>query len=75
MCGATSAIFLWPWITAICIVVLAVRFRSIEAVALGALLDFLWLPHDTLLTMFPLCTLVSLVIVWGFEPLRMEFLG
>lgn len=73
--GACAAIYLSPWIAAACIVLLAVRYRALEAIALGALLDFLWLPHDTTLTMFPLCTLASLVIVWGFEPLRMEFLG
>ena len=73
--GAVAAIFFSPWITAVCIVALCFRYRAIEAVALGALLDFLWLPHDTFMTMFPLCTLVSLVIVWGFEPLRLEFLG
>lgn len=73
--GVVAAIFITPWITALCIVVLSIRFRAIEAVLLGALLDFLWLPHDTFLTMFPLCTIVSLVLVWGFEPLRLEFLG
>ena len=73
--GVVGAIFLSPWVTAVCIVALSVRYRAVEAIALGALLDFLWLPHDTLLTMFPLCTLVTLVIVWGFEPLRMEYLN
>ena len=73
--GAIAAVFLSPWITAVCIVALSFRYRAIEAVGLGALLDFLWLPHDSLYTMFPVCTLVSLVIVWGFEPLRLEFLG
>ncbi len=72
--GALAAVFFSPWITALCIVALSVRYRAIEAIALGALLDFLWLPHDTLLTMFPLCTLVTLIVVWGFEPLRLEFL-
>ncbi len=72
--GAIASLFIAPWITAVCIVVLSVRFRALEAVALGSLLDFLWLPHDSVLTMFPLCTIVSLVLVWGFEPLRLEFL-
>lgn len=73
--GALAAVFISPWITALCIVVLCIRFRAIEALVLGALLDFLWLPHDTLITMFPVCTIVTLVLVWGFEPLRLEFLG
>lgn len=73
--GALGAVFFSPWVTAVCIVALAIRYRSVEAIALGALLDFLWLPHDTLLTMFPLCTIVALAIVWGFEPLRMEYLN
>lgn len=72
--GVLGAVFFAPWVTAACIVALSVRYRAVEAVALGALLDFLWLPHDTLLTMFPLCTIVAIIIVWGFEPLRMEFL-
>lgn len=72
--GVIAAIFWSPWITAACIVALSFRYRSIEAIALGALLDMLWLPHDSLLTMLPLCTLTSLVIVWGLEPLRLEFL-
>jgi hypothetical protein len=72
--GALAALFLSPWVTAICIVALSIRYRAIEAVALGALIDFLWLPHDTLFTMLPLCTIVALVVVWGFEPLRLEFL-
>ncbi len=72
--GVLSAIFLYPWVTALCIVALSIRYRAIEAIGLGMLLDFLWLPHDTVLTMFPLCTIVALVVVWGFEPLRLEFL-
>lgn len=72
--GVCAAVFFYPWVTALCIVALAIRYRAIEAVGLGALLDFLWLPHDTLLTMVPLCTIVSLIVVWGFEPLRLEFL-
>ena len=72
--GAISAMLLSPWIAALCIVVLSVRYRAYEAVALGAFLDLLWLPHDSLLFSLPLCTIVSLLLVWGFEPLRAEFL-
>jgi hypothetical protein len=72
--GVIAAILLSPWITALCIVLLSVRYRAVEAIALGALLDFLWLPHNTLLTMFPLCTIMAIIVVWGFEPLRLEFL-
>lgn len=75
MIGVVTAVFFSPWVTALCIVLLSIKYRAIEAVALGALLDLLWLPHDSLITMFPLCTLVSIVIVWGFEPLRLEFLS
>ncbi len=73
--GAVAALFFSPWVTAVCIVALCFRYRAIEAVLLGAFLDLLWLPHDSLITMFPVCTLVALVIVWGFEPLRLEFLS
>lgn len=72
--GSVSAIFFTPWVTALCIVVLALRYRAAEAIVLGAILDFMWLPHDTLLYSFPLCTIIATFIVWGFEPLRLEFL-
>ncbi len=73
--GVVAAVFFSPWVTALCIVLLAVRYRAVEAIVLGMLLDMLWLPHDTTLTMLPMCTLISLLVVWGFEPLRLEFLG
>ncbi len=72
--GLVCAVFGAPWVVALCIVVLAVRFRSLEAIMLGVLLDMLWLPHSTLVLSFPLCTIISICIVWGFEPLRQELL-
>ena len=72
--GTVAAVFIAPWITAICIVALSVRYRAVEAIFLGALLDMLWLPHDSALFSFPVCTIISIILVWGFEPLRLEFL-
>ena len=54
--------------------VLAIRYRAIEVLAMGFLLDMLWLPHDSLLFSLPIGTIVAIVIVWGLEPLRLEFL-
>jgi hypothetical protein len=52
--------------------ILAVRFRAWEVLAVGALVDLLWLPAG--LTPLPLFTLAALILVWGLEPLRNEFL-
>jgi hypothetical protein len=73
--GFLGAIFFTPWISALCIVVLAVRFRSWEAILLGLFVDLLWLPPDSVLHGLPLFTLGAVLIVWAFEPLRSEFLA
>ena len=54
-------------------VLLAVRYRAPEVLALGLIMDLLWLP-DTVLSTAPLFTLGALLLVWGLEPLRNEFL-
>ncbi len=72
--GFVAAVFFSPWIAAVCIVLLAVRYRALEAILIGATLDLLWLPFDTFLLSFPVCTLMAALLVWGFEPLRREFL-
>jgi hypothetical protein len=69
--GFLGAIF-WPWwIPAICIVLLSLRFRAWEAIALGVFMDLLWLPAGG----WPLFTLGAIAVVWIFEPLRSEFLS
>jgi hypothetical protein len=71
--GAGSAFIVSPWVTAVCAVILSLRWRAWEAVLLGFLVDVLWLP-STFLYGLPLATLLALLIVWILEPLRNELL-
>jgi hypothetical protein len=48
---------------------LLLKYRAIEFVFLALCLDMLFLPPGTL----PLATLLTTLMVWGFEPLRREF--
>jgi len=68
---------LWaPWfVPAICIFLLALRFRAWEAIALGVFMDLLWLSPESLFHGLPLFTIGSILVVWAFEPLRSEFLS
>jgi hypothetical protein len=68
-----AAFFLPTWVAFFGIVLLALRYRAWEAIIIGALIDLTWLPQTAFHTL-PLCTILSIVIVWGFEPLRQQFL-
>ena len=73
--GFIAAIF-WTWyVPALCILVLAIRFRSYEAIALGVFMDLLWLTPGSGFHELPLFTIGAIVAVWIFEPLRTEFLS
>ncbi len=72
--GLLSATFFSPVLASVCIVVLSVRFSAWEAVVIGIAMDMLWLPYHSALFSFPWCTAVALLLVWGFGPLRREFL-
>lgn len=72
--GFIAVVTLPPWVAIVCVILLAVRFRAWEAIFIGALMDFVWLPTGTLLHSLPLFTIAALLIVWGFEPLRAQFL-
>lgn len=72
--GYISALVGVPWLTALCIVLLALRFRAWEAVLLGLCMDFLWLPMQFSVYTLPYFTIGALLIVWLFEPLRAQFL-
>ena len=72
--GFIGAIF-WPWwIPAICIVLLAIRWRAWEAIVLGLFMDLLWLSPGSGIHGLPLFTIGAIAVVWAFEPLRTEFL-
>ncbi|HEV3245532.1 MAG TPA: hypothetical protein VG102_04205 [Candidatus Paceibacterota bacterium] len=72
--GFFGAIFAPWWIPAACIVLLSLRFRAWEAIALGVFMDLLWFSPETSFHGLPLLTIGAIVIVWAFEPLRSEFL-
>ncbi len=72
--GFVSAIMGAPWLTALCIVLLAIRYPAWEAVVLGFMIDLVWLPAELSVYTLPYFTIASIVIVWMLEPLRMQFL-
>ncbi len=68
--GFVGAIFLPMWAPIVAILALAFLWRAWEALLLGLLVDFLWLPLHS----FPWFTLGAIIIVWLLEPIRKEFL-
>lgn len=73
LAGFVSALVLPPWVPLVVIVLLALRYRAVEAIFLALFMDLLWLPGGGLLP-FPLVTGAALIVVWGLEPLRLELL-
>lgn len=71
--GFLAALIAPPWVPMLFIVLLALRFRAIEAIAIGFFVDMLWLPAGFPHAL-PLYTIASIIIVWGLEPLRLEFM-
>jgi hypothetical protein len=76
LAGIAGALFAPAWVPLLCMGLLAFRYRAPEVLALGLIMDFLWLAPSTfgILSALPLFTLAGLVLVWGLEPLRSEFL-
>ena len=72
--AASGALFTVWWIPAICMLLLSLRFRAWEVPLLGLLIDFLWLPAGSPFVNIPIFTLVALVVVWLFEPMRSQLL-
>ncbi len=69
------SVYVFPtWVPIVCIIVLALRYRAWEAILIGALIDLTWLPAVSLSHALPLYTILSIIVVWGFEPLRQQFL-
>lgn len=71
--GVLGAIFAPPWVTILCMGALAFRYTAWEVLFIGIFTDFLWLPHGFLHPL-PIFTIAGLILVWGLEPLRKEFL-
>ena len=71
--GVFAAIFAPPWVTILCMGLSAFRYPAWEVLFIGLLTDFLWMPPG-LLHPLPIFTIAGLILVWGLEPLRKEFL-
>ena len=70
--GVFAVIFAPPWVPLTLIAIAALRYAAWEALLIGLFADLVWLPAAP--ASLPLFTIASLVLVWGFEPLRREFL-
>lgn len=62
------------WIAVASMVVLAIRYRAWEIVAIGLFFDFAWQPTGATFAV-PVFTLLSIGLVWAFEPIRAQFLS
>lgn len=71
--GFLGAIIAPPFVPVLCMIVLSLRFRAFEVIGIGFFMDMLWLPA-AMPESWPLFTIISIIIVWGLEPLRLEFL-
>lgn len=72
--GFLAAITLPPWVAILCMVILCVRYRAWEVLFIGMIIDLTWLPSGISIHALPLCTGIALLLVWGLEPLRRQFL-
>ena len=71
--GFAGAFMASPWVPMLAIVLLSLRFRAIEAIVIGFYTDMLW-QAGGFPNVLPLYTIAAIIIVWGLEPLRLEFL-
>jgi hypothetical protein len=72
--GIISVFILPWWVGVACIVLLALRYQAWEAIVIGALIDLTWLPSNPTAHALPVFAILAIIIVWGFEPLRAQFL-
>lgn len=74
--GFLGAIVAPPSVPLLAMVLLAFRFAAWEIPAIGLFVDLMWLAPSGVDGTFslPLFTLVGVVLAWGLEPLRSEFL-
>ena len=71
--GVLGSVFAPPWVTILCMGLLAFRYPSWEVLFIGLLIDFLWIPTGVF-HQLPIFTISAIILVWGLEPLRKEFL-
>ena len=62
-----------PWLPLLCMILISLRWAAWDVLLIGLLEDFLWMP-DTVLQGIPFYTITALILVWGLDPLRREFL-
>lgn len=62
------------WLTMGFVLAASLRFPAWEMLFVGAWMDFLTLPPELSLHAVPVFTLAALAIVWGFDPIRAEFI-
>lgn len=84
--GILTAVVGPPFLPLMAMVLLAIRFAAWEIVAIGFLVDLLWRAPfsggeyayggglEGLIAGLPLFTIIGIVLAWGLEPLRSEFL-
>ena len=73
----TSVILAPPWLACLFALALSLRWRAWEVIAAGIFLDFLWLPTSVSFLSWhalPLATIISIIVVFGLEPLRRQLL-
>ncbi len=75
--GCLGVFLFSPWVPLAAIVISSFFFRAWEAIAIGLLMDLMYLPplsiHSPIHNL-PLFTVSAIAIVWLLEPLRREML-
>jgi hypothetical protein len=61
-----------PSLTLVLMLLLAFRYAAWEVLFIGFLIDCMW--FTSAFGFIPLFTLAGIILVWGFEPIRKEFL-
>lgn len=71
--GFVSVFVISPWVTFLVALLLSLRWRAWEVIAMGFFVDALWLP-STAFFGIPFATLIGVALVWFLEPFRNELL-
>lgn len=72
-----SVVFLPWWVPALLAFALCLRFRAWEVILAGMFMDLYWMPAYPFLSdwgSLPYATIISIVILFGLEPLRRQLL-
>jgi hypothetical protein len=74
---ALAAVFTPWWVVLIIAILLNLRFRAWEVILIGLFMDLYWMPFQVSFLSFdslPLATIIAIVLVFGFEPVRRQLL-